>query len=271
MGHLPCNVLPVATLYLLLSASACTTLGPMPSTTGIAMAPAARPDVEVHAGLVPGYYLSSAVEKGPSGAPVRELGAVLEPDRLISVPGLIVGARYAGEPATGAAPEPLVGYRATVGTDHSLGVAFVAFGTHAQASQKQASFSATRGGAEVGGDLRLTPESSWVELHLDASAALTGLSAHGSYCLDQNGKYGADCPDTGAVLTGVNAGGFYPSVNAGVSLTFAQHMASAFHGGRLDLGVGGGTMPRVLAGEQGSGLGYATAGATLTLGFGATH
>ena len=75
----------------------------------------------------------------------------------------------------------------------------------------------------------------------------------------------------GAVLTDASAGGFYPSVNAGVSLTFAQHLDSAFHGGRLDLGVGAGTMPRVLAGEQTSALGYAAAGATLTLGFGATH
>src|SRR3978361_1216400 len=97
MAHLLRKLLPVAALLMLASVSACTTLGPMPSSTGVAMAPAARPEIEMHAGVIPGYYLSSAVENGPSGAPVRELGAVLEPGRLISRARGDVGAAPTGE------------------------------------------------------------------------------------------------------------------------------------------------------------------------------
>ncbi|HWZ93484.1 MAG TPA: hypothetical protein VNW92_31710 [Polyangiaceae bacterium] len=258
-----------STLPLLVASTGCTTLGPMPATTGVAMAPAGRPDIDVHAGLVPGYYLSSAVTPDGNGTAMREVGAVIEPDHWLSVPGLFAGARYAGEASSGAAPEPLLGYRSTIGEDRSLGVGVVAFGTHAQATQKSASFSATRGGAEAGADLRLTPDSHWLELHMNASAALTGLSAHGSYCVDSAGSYGVDCPDGATPVNDVHAGGVYPSVNFGMSLNFAQHLDSAFHGGRFDIGAGAGTMPRVLAGEQASARSYVALGGTLSLAFGA--
>ena len=255
----------------LLGSAGCTTLGPMPATTGIAMAPAGRPDVEVHAGIVPGYYLSSAVSEKAKGAALQDVGGVVEPDRLLGLPGVFVGARYAGSGAEGGSLEPVLGYRASVGEDKRLGLGVVAFGTHARGTQKQASFSATRGGVEAGGDMRVTPESRIAELHVTASAAVTGLTADGSYCLDAAGRYGVDCPDSGAVLTDTSAGGLYPSVNAGLTVDFARHLDLAFHGVRLSLGVAGGTMPRVIAGEQRSPRLYGAGGATLSVAFGATH
>jgi hypothetical protein len=241
----------------------------MSATTAVNMAPAGRPDVSVQGGFVPGYYLSSAVSQDAKGASLSHLGAVIEPDRLVHVPGLFVGARYAGDHSAGASLEPLLGYRAAMGEDHALGLGVVAYGTHAAATQNKASFSATRGGLEAGGDLRVFPASQTLEFHLNASAALTGLSATGAYCLDAAGTYGVDCPDGTPALTDAKVSGFYPSLNAGLSLDFAEHLASLFHGVRLGLGAGGGTMPRVIAGEQRAPRLYAAGGATLSVALGA--
>jgi hypothetical protein len=259
----------VITLVALFAATVgCTTLGPMSSTTGVAMAPTGRPDMTVQAGFVPGYYLSSAVSQDAKGASLNQYGALVEPDRLIGLPGVFVGARYAGDHSAGASVEPLLGYRAALGADRSLGLGVVAYGTHASATQNKASFAATRGGLEAGGDLRLFPPSKILELHLNASAALTGLSASGLYCLDAAGTYGVDCPDGTPALTDAKVSGVYPSLNAGLALDFAQHLESVFHGVRLALGAGGGTMPRVIAGEQRAPRLYAAGGATLSVALG---
>ncbi|HEY1535987.1 MAG TPA: hypothetical protein VGF76_18335, partial [Polyangiaceae bacterium] len=241
MAHSLRILLPTTLLPLLAAVAGCTTLGPMPSTTGVAMAPTGRPDVTVQGGFVPGYYLSSAVSEDAQGASLTQLGAVLEPDRLLGLPGVFVGARYAGDHSAGASLEPVLGYRAALGADRSLGLGVVAYGTHASATQSRASFSATRGGLEAGGDLRLFPPSKILELHLNASAALTGLSASGSYCVDAAGTYGMDCADGTTALSDAKVSGLYPSLNAGLALDFAQHRESVFHGVRLALGAGGGT------------------------------
>jgi hypothetical protein len=269
MAHLLRVLLPMTLLPLLATELGCTTLGPMSSTTGVAMAPTGRPDVTVQGGFVPGYYLSSATSEDVKGASLNQLGAVVEPDRLIGVPGLFVGARYAGDHSAGASVEPVLGYRAALGADGGLGLGVVAYGTHASATQNRASFSATRGGVEAGGDLRLFPPNKILELHLNASAALTDLSANGSYCLDDAGTYGVDCPDGTPALTDAKVSGIYPSLNAGLALDFARHLESVFHGVRLALGAGGGTMPRVIAGEQRAPRLYAAGGATLSVALGA--
>ena len=273
MSHLLRNSLPVPTALLAVALGACTTLGPMPATTGIAMAPAGRPEVEVRGGYVPGYFLSSAVREDASGAPLSEVGAVVEPDRLLHLPGVFVGARYAGSPDQGAALEPTLGYRLALGAERQLGLGAVAYGTHASGSDKRASFEATRAGLEAGADYRLTPRYEYVELHVNASAALTGLTASGHYCSDAAGKYATDCAtDESAVTnTSARAFGLYPSVGAGLSLDFARHLDSAVHGVRLGLSASGGTMPSVVAGEQASPRTYAAAGANLSVAFGAVR
>ncbi len=249
--------------------SGCTTLGPMPATTGISLAPAGRPEVELRAGLTPGYYLSSAAAEQAQGASMQDLAAVLEPDRLLGVEGLFVAGRYAGTPSQGAAVEPAVGYRAGLGEASPVSVGVVGYGTHANGAQKGASFSATRGGLEAGGDLRLTPKSDWLELHLNASAALTGLSAHGHYCIDAAGDFGVDCPDGVEASTSADVAGVYPSASGGLALDLLRHRASVFHGVRLALDASGGTMPRLIAAEQRSARLYGAAGFSIGVAFGA--
>ena len=85
----------------------CTTLGPMPATTGIAFSPAGRPSGEIGFGVVPGYYLSSGVLGSPKGSGLQQGSLLLEPDRWLRVPGLVVGARTIGDSKDGGYLEPL--------------------------------------------------------------------------------------------------------------------------------------------------------------------
>ncbi|HEX3851608.1 MAG TPA: hypothetical protein VHW01_11620 [Polyangiaceae bacterium] len=66
------------------------------------------------------------------------------------------------------------------------------------------------------------PPSKLLELHLTASASLTGLSASGSYCVDATGTFGEDCPDGMPALTNAKVSGFYPSLNGGFALDLAS-------------------------------------------------
>ncbi len=84
----------------------CTTLGPMPATTAVSAVPAGRPDAEFQLAAVPGYYLSSSVRQAPTGAGISHLSMLVEPDKLIGVPGLIIGGRA----------EAMAGYRGVL--DH---------------------------------------------------------------------------------------------------------------------------------------------------------
>ncbi len=262
------------TLLCCLAALGCTTLGPMPASTGIPAEPAARPDVELQVAALPGYYLSSAVREDPKGTPIKQASVTLEADRWISLPGVVGGARYVGEAAQGGYLEPLLGYRSYLDSEKRFALAGVAFATHASGNAKSASFSATRAGAELGAEFRLTPQSHWAEIHALAAATLTGLDADGEYCLDAALRYGVDCSDDPAnpsPRSSATAGGLYPALNAGLAVETADHLHSVFHGARLVLMVGGGTMPIVVSGEQADAKTYASLGAALTLGLGASE
>ena len=106
-------------------------------------------------------------------------------------------------PAARLSPQMVVGF-----TDsrvyRQLGA--VAYGTHASGDSRRANYSATRGGAELMFDFRATPRSNWVEVHLFGGGSLTGLSAKGDYCVDQNGQFGIDCPDPPTVENRVKTG-----------------------------------------------------------------
>jgi hypothetical protein len=249
----------------------CTTLGPMPASTGVGAVPAGRPAAELGIGVVPGYYLSSGARQSPQGAGLTQGSLLIEPDRLIHVPGLVVGARHVGDSDTPGYFEPLAGYRCFIDDNERLAATGVGYLTHATGSQDGASYSATRGGLEVGFDVRATPRNRGIELHGNASAALTGLSAHGQYCLDPALQYGETCSDPPVRLTPVSVSGLYPSATAGLSLDFARHLAVFFHGGRLALVVAGGTMPTAIGGQQRSAHWYGSAGVSLMLGFGANR
>jgi hypothetical protein len=198
---------------------------------------------------------------------------LLEPDRLVRLPGLVVGARHIGDSKNPGYFEPLAGYRCHLDDAERVSAMAIGYFTKASGRRDGASYSATRGGAEIGFDVRATPRSDGFEVHGSVSASLTGLSASGHFCLDQARQFGTTCanPPAAASFTDVSGGGLYPSATAGVSLDFARHLAAVFHGGRLGLLVTTGTMPTVIAGQQGSAHWFGAAGASLTLGFGARH
>jgi hypothetical protein len=224
--------------------------------------------LELQVGALPGHYLSSAVQQAPKGASISQAAILVEPDNIVHVPGLVVGGRYVGDSSKGGYPEPMVGYRTFVDGDKRIAVNAVGYATHGSGSARGASYSATRGGAEAGIDLRATPESKWFELHLRAAGSLTGLSAEGTYCVDADGVYGVDCPETMPRYQHATAGGVYPAATGGVSFDVGRHLNGEFHGGRLELLVGGGTMPRVASGAQEGAHSFASAGFALSVGFG---
>jgi hypothetical protein len=257
---------------MLLFSSGCTRLGPTPAMTGVPITPAQRPSFELQGGVVPGYYLSTTVQDEHESAALPQLLALLEPDELIHVPGLYVAARTAGEPETGAALEPLVGYRTFVDADERFSVMGVGFFAYATGEEKFASFSALRGGVEAGLDARVTPVSRYLELHANLGANLTGLDADGSYCVGVDRLGGVDCPDDPAQrsLVTASASGFYPSGHAGLTLELGRHLKNFFHGARIGVDFAGGTMPTLQGGRQQGSTWYGAAGLALTLGVGAS-
>jgi hypothetical protein len=246
----------------------CTALGPMAATTGVNSIPAARPSLEGSLGIVPGHYLSSGVQPEPKGASIGQAALLVEPDSILRVPGLVVGGRYVGSSTAGGYPEPMIGYRTYLGDDHMLAVSAVGYATHGSGSRNGASYSATRGGAEAGVDFRITPEYEWFEVHLAAAASLTGISAKGTYCVDSERRFGADCPEPPASRIDASAGGLYPAGVGTIAIDVGRRLKGEFHGGRIALMGGGGTMPRVVGGQQESATPYASAGLALTVGFG---
>jgi hypothetical protein len=256
------------TLTMLALTSGCTTLGPMPATTGASFAPAARPDVTVGAAELPGYFLSSSVRQDAKGTPVGQASVLVEPDRWLDLPGAVIGGRYVGKSDQGGYPEPMLGYRSYLDDGKRLALGALLYGTRGSGESKRASYQAWRVGSEVGSDFRITPESHWLELHVFGSAALTAVSAEGEYCLDEQLRYGVDCGDM-QVPVSADARGFYPSFDAGLGLEVARHLDSVIHGVRLDLQIGAGTMPTVVGTEQTRARTYAALGGGVSLGLGA--
>lgn len=254
-------------LVLLLACGACSTLGPVPVATGVSAIPRGRFDGELQVGAMPGYYLSSATVKAPRGSPIGQISAVIEPSG--AVPGLLVGGRVFG-PSHDSATDPLLGYRTSVGEDRRISLAIVGFLSHSESMQKGAQYKATRGGAELSGDLRIGAQRPWLEPHVELTASVTGVSASGDYCEGTDG-YGADCPDPPALplLHHASASGVYPAVTAGATLLVGHHRESWIHGARALVLVGAGLMPRVIGDMQASAQPYVSAGLALSISIGA--
>ncbi len=250
---------------LVLLVPACTTLGPMPGTTGIAAVPVGRPGIEATAGTVAGYYLSQTVQSGQSaGQPSNELAVVVEPDRVLGIPGLIVGGRAAGD--GGDRPvEPFVGYRTKL--DANLAVAGIVYGMRAKADRDGADYAATRAGGELAIDARVIELTRWLAIHAQAAGSLTALSASGHYCADSTGV-AADCSSTTA-LVDAKLSGIFPTATATLSLDAGRRPTGVFQSARLAILGEVGTMPTIVDGEQRAARQYHSLGLTLTLGFGA--
>lgn len=239
----------------------------MPATTAVSAVPTGRPGFEAQGGFVPAYYLSSTAQDKSHGSMVSELSALMEPDRWLGVPGLILGARLYGQ--GGDTPgEPYIGYRRKVADDVSL--AGIAFGTSKTSSDRLASYHATRVGGELALDGALWAPTPWFAVHGQGSVAATAMSASGRYCVDMNGV-AIDCstdPNATNTLVDGKVSGVFPSAAATLALDFGRRDHGSFHLARLALIGAAGTMPLARNGMMQSTDAYYSLGATLTLGFG---
>lgn len=250
----------------LLLLSACTTLGPNPATTGVSAVPAGRPSVDGQIGTVPAFYASQSAQNDAKGAAVPQLGAIVEPDRWLKLPGLVVGGRIYGQSGD-TLGEPYVGYRMHVEDHLSFGIG--AYGSAKRSTKKLASYHGTRMGAEAAMDAELWQPASWLTMHLQGSLAATRIMTSGTYCVDTLG-IAKDCdemtPANNTMIDGKQTG-VYPSGTATLSLAAAQR-DGFFRTAQLALLGSVGTMPLIKDGtKQGSGT-YGGMGLTLTLGVG---
>jgi hypothetical protein len=211
------------------------------------------------------------VAGGDEGA-VGQLLLLFEPDRLFRIPGLILGARSVSGDDDRGYYEPLAGYRFFLDDDRQFAASVLGYFTRASGKAQGASYAATRGGGEAGLDFRVFPEDKEIELHLWAVASLTGLSARGSYCVIDNTVQPVDCDQhQNSHLISAQASGVYPAGAFGGAFDIARHIGIVFHGVRLALAFGGGSMPTVHGTEQGSARGYSSFGASLSAAFGAAR
>jgi hypothetical protein len=249
--------------------TACTTLGPMPVHTGISPVPADRTEVEVQVAAVPGYYLSSGATDDASGSAQQQAALLFQPGSLLGVRGLFVSGRLVG-PSDDVQVEPMLGYRRSFGDAGVLSLVGVAYGTRSRARDNDASYRATRAGAEVGVDLRLI-HASWIEPHIVMGVSATALSAEGTYCVDSSGRYGVDCsdePDDVEPQVDAEVSGLYPAFSGGVALRTFHRGRGTFHGGRVLALVSMGLMPRLEAGDQTSATAFVSGGLAVSFAFG---
>ncbi len=246
--------------------SACTSLGPMPATTGISAVPLGRPGAQAQLGTMPGFYASQSAQNEARGTSIQALSALFDPDHWLPVKGVLIGARIFGQ--SGDTPgEPYVGYRSKVNDRVSVGA--VAFGSSKRSENRLASYHGVRAGAEGAVDAELWAPTRWFSVHAQAAASLTRILASGTYCVDGQG-IAKDCdemnPSTNVMVTGKTTG-VYPAATGTLALELGSR-SGLFDSARLALLGSMGRMPLVENGaESGSGT-YYTLGASLTLGVG---
>jgi hypothetical protein len=250
----------------LIALAGCTSLGPMPATTGVPAVPHGRPAAELGGAIVPAWRLSAAASgESRNGHAVPQASAVIEPDRLLGAPGLILGARAFGRDGGDVGFEPLVGYRVRV--EDGAALAAIGYGTKMSAASNGADYEAIRAGAEVTGDAQLAQLTSWLALHASISAAATYVSATGHYCIDAEGD-AIDCSQDGPnTVTAGEVAGLYPTGTAALAFDIARG-SGGFHGVRVAFMASGGYMPRLVGGEQRKGDLFTSGGVSLTIGFG---
>ena len=247
--------------------SACTTLGPMPATTGISAIPAQRPGFEAQLGAIPAFYLSRSAQDKAGGGPVLAFSTLFEPDRWLDLPGLILGARLFGQ--SGDTPgEPYVGYRRKV---DQLSLAAVVYGTGKRSTSQLATYHATRAGLELAADVPVWSPAEWFAIHAQASLAATKISATGTYCVDVMG-IAIDCNTTDPTMnTMINGSvdGYFPAGTLTLGFDFGRRSTGVFHSSRVAIIGTTGQMPLLKDGAQVSTGIYGSIGLTMTIGLGA--
>lgn len=265
----PSSVRISSTLWtlLLVGSAGCTTLGPMPTTTGVSAIPVHRPGVEVSIGWQPSYYLSdTVVDDHSETAPVGQATVIIEPDRLIEGAarrGVILGARSYGEDGD-AQLEPIVGVRRSVGERVAIGG--IGFGTYARGANQGASYEALRLGAELIVDLAVIPGL----LHGFGGVSATYINADGRYCTRPDGT-GRDCGGDPTNAT-AEIDGIYSAGTAGLALDIARRATGTLHSIRLAAAWSVGVKPRVRDGlQERSGDLFRSFGLSLTVGLGSRN
>jgi hypothetical protein len=245
---------------------ACTTLGPMPATTGISPIPANRPGLDAQVGTVPAFYASQSAQNEAKGAAVGQAALIVEPDRWIGVKGLVVGGRIFG-PSGDTYGEPYVGYRTQVSGRISVGGG--AYGSAKRATKQLASYHATRVGAEASVDARVAQPASWLGIHAGGSIGVTRILTSGTYCVDASG-IAKDCEEglgaNNTMITGKQTG-VYPAASATLTLASLRNTGT-FRAAEVALIGSVGSMPLIQNGAKtGTGM-YEGLGLTLTVGIG---
>jgi hypothetical protein len=255
--------LEIMKAVLLVPLVACTTLGPMPATTGVSALPAGKPGVEVQAAAVPGFLLSDAAHK-PKGQPLNQLAGLVDLDRWL-LKGVIVGMHSYGD-APDRNFEPYLGYRHREGRASFMGLAY---GTKATAEEYGASYEAKRIGGEIAADAILDQPRTWLTLHAQLGVSATYMKATGRYCIDADGV-AIDCDENGPnTFADGKLHGTYGAAMVTIAADLGRLPSQFFHEARLSITYAVGSMPRVRNGTQQSADVYQTYGLALTVGFGA--
>ncbi len=250
----------------------CTTLGPMPMMTGSTGNIERRMGVEAQAAVTPGFYLSETTQEESDGSPVPQFAGWLDLGELVSAEGLAVGGRYVGGGDGSGYGEPMLRYRHGLDPKDRFTLQAAGFGTVASEAHRGASYEATRLGAELAVNGRVTPESHWLELHGFIGASVLGLNATGSYCAAPATGIGLDCDEDGtdSVVNGEISGAF-PALFFGAGLDLARHLDIPLHGARLEGMVAAGLMPEVRNGQRTDTRTFTTIGLALTVRGGASE
>ena len=251
-------------------AAGCTTLGPMPTTTGISAIPAGRPGGEIAASITPIFRLSdSASGDDADGNANPQLGALFDPDRLLGVPGLFVATRLWGEHGDNGL-EPQLGYRHRL--DDRLAILGVGYGTKMSDDENGATYKVTRIGIEGALDVKLVDLASWSSLHLQGALQATYLKSSGHYCIDEPTGNGRDCSEDQPIpMVDGKLSGVFPAGTVTLGLDLGRRVKGGFHVARLAGMFSVGWMPRVVNGMEKDGQTYITGGVSLTIGFGAAE
>jgi hypothetical protein len=179
----------------------------------------------------------------------------------------VLGARSWGENQD-TALEPMIGYRRNIDGGSSLAV--IGYGTRLAGTNHGASYTGTHLGAELALDGKLLGNQ-WFAIHVQASAAVSYLSATGSYCIGESG-YGVDCDDDGKDhRVSAHLDGLFPAATASLTLDIARRSTGVFHGARIAFLGTIGAMPVVRYGDAYASTAYRSFGLSLTLGLGAAR
>ncbi len=246
----------------------CTQLGPMAGATLNNVVPQDRAGVELQGATVPGWHVSDTVKEQESGGSVTQLAVMVDAGKLLPTKGLGIGGRWVGS-FDGGYFEPMIRYRTFLDEGERVALGLTGYATHASGSERGASYEMTRGGVELGVDVRVTPKNRWAELHVTGGASVTGVTADGTYCMNEAG-YGRDC-DSDTNEQGDTTGqvsGAFPAAFAGVSLDLFRGIP-VLHFLRLGAYMAGGAMPHARFNKEEPSRAWFAYGLNLTAGIGA--